>query len=196
MAIISTLLFGDKREFGFESLKFDLLLSENHNFSNEVTEHFVENGSIISDHIQNNLENGTLFGMVTNASIREFANLDDRVKATYDALKSLWKEKQTVTIISNLEVYENVAIVDVNIEKSFNTGDSINISVTFKKINIVELKTVIGTTDIKVKDTKTKKNRQSSKPQNTGYQPTNEVELFGTTERLPNITSDTNALGR
>ena len=92
----------DSTEVG--SIKFDLILDETHNLSNQVSSHSVEDGSVISDHIKNNLMNGTLTGVVTNFTIGRVTALSsfftNRVHEAFGNLEKLWKERTLVTIIT------------------------------------------------------------------------------------------------
>jgi hypothetical protein len=184
MAVVSTLIFGDKRVFKLGgTITFDLLLSESHNFTNEVTEHFVEDGSTISDHIKNNLENGIINAVITNYSIREFGSTAKRDVSVFEALKELWKKRELTTLVTNLQVYDNIALTDVSVDKTPDTGESSNITISFKQVKIVKLQTVEIKTTIKTKNTKTNKRRQASTKKDEGFQP---VDFFGDQERLPN----------
>ena len=50
-------------------LHFDVVKSEQHNISTFITEHPVESGADIADHVRSNLDTFTLEGFVTNAPI-------------------------------------------------------------------------------------------------------------------------------
>ena len=78
-----SLFFKGVQSYGIGILKFDLLLSEDHNFDNTITEHPVEDGSIISDHIQNELENGSLTGLISNFSVNAERSNDENVIALH-----------------------------------------------------------------------------------------------------------------
>lgn len=52
------------------SIEFDLLLDEQHSLEAEVTQHTVDDGSTISDHIRNLPRKGSLTGFVTNHPFR------------------------------------------------------------------------------------------------------------------------------
>lgn len=48
------------------SIKFDLEISENHSIEAQVSEHPIENGATVSDHVRVLPRKGTIVGMVTN----------------------------------------------------------------------------------------------------------------------------------
>ena len=171
MAIPLKLFFG--RDYKIDSKKgsvtFDLILSESHNISNEVSEHPVEDGSVISDHIKNNLENGSLTVMVSNFSLNIFTSvLSDRAQDAYDEIVRIWKNRELVTIVSVLKVYDDVAITDVSTARSADTGSAIVMDIGFKKVKIVKLKTVLIDVGVKIKGTTTSIERQASPPTDQG----------------------------
>lgn len=59
-------LFFKEEGYFVGSVVFDLILSEEHSLEAEVTQHPVENGATISDHIRNLPRKGSLTGFVTN----------------------------------------------------------------------------------------------------------------------------------
>jgi hypothetical protein len=176
MALRAGLFFKGNRAYGIEHgpagviefIQFDLILNETHNFSSEVTEFNVEDGSIISDHIKNNLENGSVTGLVTNFTLNRFGIVTNRAQDAFDALKLLRKERKLVTLITVMEVYNNVAITDVSVDRSSDTGEAIALNITFKKVNVVKLKSVQIDTGITVNNMETNQNRQTGAESDAG----------------------------
>jgi hypothetical protein len=141
-----TLFYNSNRKYtigdGLNIVTFDLLLSENHTRSNVITTHPVENGVNISDHIQNNLFQGGLNGLVTNFSIKKGEITSNRAQEAFDLFERIWKARQLVTIITGLKLYKNVAITNMSTGRNQGDGESVNFSVTFREFNKVELKSV------------------------------------------------------
>ena len=59
-------LFYKEEGYFVGSIVFDLLMSEEHSMEAEVSQHPVENGATVSDHIRNLPRKGSLTGFVTN----------------------------------------------------------------------------------------------------------------------------------
>lgn len=160
------LLFKGNRDFGIESdigvITFDLILSEAHNLSNDVTEHVVEDGSRITDHIKNNLENGSLSGLITNFSIKRKFEPGNFAQDAHDEMKRIWKSRELVTITTIMEKYENVAITNIDEARSEETGEATVLNVTFKKVEIKKLKTTLIDANVRQKDMNDDTNRQAS----------------------------------
>ncbi len=156
------LFFRDNRDYGVGTLRFDLILSETHNFSSMVTEHNVEDGSIISDHIKNELENGSLTGIISNFTLNKFGLISNRAQDAFDELIWLWESKELVTITTVMRVYEDVAITNVSVDRSADTGEAISLNITFKAVKTVKLKTVQIDVGVNIGDMKTNLKRQSA----------------------------------
>jgi hypothetical protein len=156
------LFFRGNRQYGIGSIKFDLILTESHSRTNQVTEHPVEDGSSISDHIKNDLENGALGGIISNFSINVVGLTTNRAQDAFDALESLWKERTLTTMVTVLKVYEDVAIVDLSMDRSETSGESLVIQCSFRKVKKVQLKTVQVDATVSIKDMNTSLNRQSA----------------------------------
>lgn len=162
MAIPVRLLFKGNRIYGVGRLSFDLILSENHNRSNDITDFNVEDGTIISDHIKKNLENGSLSGLVSNFSLNTFGNIFNRSQDAFNVMEEIMNEQTLVTIVTVLKVYENVGITSVDVVQTSESGESIVLDVTFKQVNVVKLKTVQIDLDVKVPNMDNDVNRQAA----------------------------------
>jgi len=156
----ASLFFKDNRKYGVGNINFDLVLSENHNFNAKVTSHPIEDGSEISDHIENELENGTINGLISNFSLNTAIITSNRAQDVFEALVALWKEKTTVTITTVLRVYENVVITSMPFMRDASQGDSLPISISFRKLRIVKLQEVVLELSVKVNDLESDVNKQ------------------------------------
>lgn len=163
-------------------LEFDLLLTETHNFQNTVTTHPVENGSEITDHIKNELRNGSLTGMVSAYSIRfrtfntvgdlvadAFSFVDAEQKA-FDTLEKIWRARIPVTITTLMRVYENVAITNISTSRSEADGKSITFSISFRELKQVSLKRLQVEANIEVANLDSDINKQIAPAENAGRQ--------------------------
>lgn len=155
-------------ETGLSVISFDLELSEGHNYSNNVTQYNVEDGSEISDHIQNNLESGTVSGMISNFSIYDGELTGNKSQLAFDALRDLWKSKILVDIYTVLHVYEGVAITNISINRDSGSGESLICDFSFQEFNKIKLQEVVAEVQINLSSMKTSQNQQSAPNKNTG----------------------------
>lgn len=70
----ASLFFKDEGYF-VGSIQFDILLSESHSLESQVTEHPIETGAVVSDHIRELPRKGSLSGLVTNFPLKTTATL-------------------------------------------------------------------------------------------------------------------------
>jgi len=165
--MVSIALFYDNpNSYGMEgtsSIIFDLLLSESHNFGASITDYALEDGSIISDSITNELENGSFSGLFTNFSINTTSYRSNRAQHSFDALYDLWQRKELVTIFTIHKKYENMAITSISISRDDGTGEALEVSISFRKVNIVKLQEIKLDIDVNLKNLKSKLNKQSAK---------------------------------
>lgn len=177
MALIPANILFPSPKYSVGGIVFDLLIQESHSLRNIITTHTIEDGSAIADHIRNELRQGALVGIVTNYSIglnfTEGLTLPgkaSRYKDAYDAMVALWRERSLVTIVTQLEVYENVAISSVDVSRAPETGEALQFQVSFQQVKSVSLKEVEVTAGIRVGDMGADLNRQAAPALDNGRQ--------------------------
>lgn len=153
-----TCLFYRKEGYSVDGVSLDLVLDENHSKSAEVTENPLQDGRAISDGIYLKLREGSLTGLVSNHSLKHTEELEkenqnaegllniakwqplkNRAADAWNELKAVMDAKQTVTIVTALEVYENVAITNIDTTLDGESGDALAIRITFKQVKTVQL---------------------------------------------------------
>ncbi len=70
MALHTTSLFYSEDGYSVGSIRFDLIVSESHTLESQVTEHPIENGSVVADHVRQLPRKGSLSGLVTNHPLK------------------------------------------------------------------------------------------------------------------------------
>ena len=182
-------LFYPKEGYKVGSVELDLILDEDHSKSAQVTENPLQDGRAISDGIFLELQEGSLTGLVTNHSVKlaeerakqldlqdsetlmaeaENYQLENRAKQAWIDLKAVMDAKQPVTIVTSLEVYDNVAITNISTERNGDSGDALEIKVSFRQILTVALKEDKVTAQVQPKDMDSDINRKSALGVNGG----------------------------
>jgi hypothetical protein len=182
-------LFYPKDGYKVGSVDLDLILDEEHSKSAQVTENPLQDGRAISDGIFLELQEGSLTGLVTNHSVKiaeerakqlelqdsetlmaeaENYQLENRAKQAWVDLKAVMDAKQPVTIVTSLEVYDNVAITNISTERNGDSGDALEIKVSFRQILTVALKEDKVTAQVQPKDMDSDINRKSALGVNVG----------------------------
>ena len=182
-------LFYPKEGYKVGSVELDLILDEDHSKSAQVTENPLQDGRAISDGIFLELQEGSLTGLVTNHSVKiaeerakqldlqtsealleeaENYQLENRAKQAWVDLKAVVDAKQTVTIVTSLEVYDNVAITNISTGRNGDSGDALEIKVSFRQILTVSLMEHEVTAQVQPKDMDSDINRKSALGVNVG----------------------------
>lgn len=182
-------LFYPKEGYKVGSVELDLILDEDHSKSAQVTENPLQDGRAISDGIFLELQEGSLTGLVTNHSVKraeerakqlelqdsetlmaEAKNyqLENRAKQAWVDLKAVMDAKQPVKIVTSLEVYDDVAITNISTERNGDSGDALEIKVSFRQILTVSLMENEVTAQVQPKDMDSDINRKSALGVNVG----------------------------
>jgi len=163
-----SLFFRNNRTYSIGNIVLDLITNETHNFNNTVTQYTVEDGSVISDHIENQIFNGTISGIITNFSLFQDGLSINRAQDAFNQLKQLWRDKNLVTINTVLDVYDNVAITSIGINKGVGSGEEIAIDISFVQVNVAKLQEIEIVATVSLPNMDTSQNRQSSPNTNVG----------------------------
>ena len=191
-------LFYPKEGYKVGSVELDLILDEDHSKSAQVTENPLQDGRAISDGIFLELQEGSLTGLVTNHSVKiaeerakqlDFQTseallekaknykLENRAKQAWVDLKAVMDAKQPVTIVTSLEVYDNVAITNISTERNGDSGDALEIKVSFRQVLTVSLMEHEVTAQVQPKDMDSDINRKSALGVNGGQKVAKNISL-------------------
>lgn len=164
---------GKNSSGGVAAITFDLIMKESHALTATVSEHPVENGSNISDHIQNGIREGSFTGLVTNFSIYGLpqSGAQNPAKEAFELLKRLWEDKKLVTLVLVLDTYEDVAITNISVSRDGNSGDAQEFDISFKSVKQVQLREVSIRATVTPPKMDTKKRRQAATKSVTGTNP-------------------------
>ena len=182
-----TCLFYRKDGYSVGAVELDLILDESHSKNAQVTENPLQEGRAVSDGIYLELREGSLTGLVSNHSIKhsvppdrqtaeglldkaENYQLENRAKQAWEDLKSLMDSKQLVTIVTSLEVYDNVAITSIETERDGDSGDALEIKVGFKQVQKVKLREDKVTAQVQPENMDSDINRLAAVGTNSGQQ--------------------------
>lgn len=168
-------------------ISLDLILTETHSLNAVVTQHPVQDGSTISDHITILPRSGTMRVLVSNFSLStaegdvradwdeiydqgETAqkSLPNRAEDAWEKLKDLVKTRELVKVVTSLEVYEDVALTRVETTRDGDTGDALEIDIDYEQVTKVKLKETKVTAQVQPRDMKSTINQKSAVQVNSG----------------------------
>lgn len=129
-------------------LEFDAVISEMHIGNAITSEHPVENGSDMTDHVQRTPEELQIVGLVSDTPIIILASLraepavsvggdpQNRVHDAYAFLKEVKDTGQLVSVSTTLRDYTNMVIVGLVVPRDKDKGRVLEASLTLKEILI------------------------------------------------------------
>lgn len=142
-----------------DTLELDAALSETQTFESEVSEHPVEVGANVVDHIRPKPVVLRVDGVVTNTpttpvQVRRAANdagvsLDapqyvaGRAQAALAFLLDLRDNPRLVTVTTKRAAYEEMALVSLSVPEDRTTGDVLRFSATFRQVRTITLRRVV-----------------------------------------------------
>lgn len=165
-----------------DSIVLDATLSEVHSGAAQVTEHPVEGGVDISDHVIQRPDELDITGVVSNTPIEILERIGNilagaesgiagaasaafnpqRAEDAYKSIRLLKEAGALITIVTPLRTYERMAITSLVVNRDSPTGDAVALSMRTKTVRLVESLTV--EVDPAILRAKPKKNRGRQPP--------------------------------
>jgi len=147
----------------------DAALNEVIQYSSTITEHPIEDKSAVSDHIfkapmrvkiegfitdtpmkimglfETPLQKNSLDSVINNIkSALPFGESDKPSHTAYTALKSLYEERQLISVVTKLETFSDMAIADLSFNNDENTGGGLEFSAELVQISYSKVATSIN----------------------------------------------------
>ena len=144
-------------------MPFNLFISEKHSLKFRVSDHPLQDGSTISDHVHQEMQECTVEGMFTNHPLRkleevnevkfkdEYATSDvkptvsNTALANFEKLKLLAKQRKPARLVCSLEIYPKMVITGIDYDRDSKSGSSIRFTMTLRELKTVSLKATTGT---------------------------------------------------
>ena len=132
--MIANFLFSPatRRRNSIGGLTIETTLFEGHTATSRSTLQPVERGSSISDHIVNDPEIITITGFISDTPIT--GGQSNNSQLAFDVLYSIRDRKDTVSVVTNFRVYQNMALTSIDIPRRQNVGQAIEFTVELTKI--------------------------------------------------------------
>ena len=128
------------------AVDLDCSISETHQGDMEVTEHPVESGTNIIDHVRRKPEQLTIEGLVTDTPIRQedrdaIGSMEKgsvtRARDAFYSLRALRDSRQTVTVVTAVKTYTNMILVSLVFPRDVTTAEACRFIAQFKEIQTV-----------------------------------------------------------
>jgi len=142
---------------GREVLTLDACTSQSHGRESTVTDHPVEDGADISDHIRPEAKRLSITGVVSATPIKgalevlaealSAALTGGRTTKAFDRLEKAMADRELVTVETSLMVYKDMAITSVTMPREVETGGDFVFSMELRQIRYATSETVIVPAD-------------------------------------------------
>ncbi|MEI6806055.1 MAG: phage baseplate protein [Myxococcaceae bacterium] len=171
MSVVQTVsMIFDKPKAAIGQVILDVAISETHTLQTRATEHPVESGCNMIDHIQILPDSIQLDGIISNTPTAflgtTFFDSGNYADEAFRQLEELMKSGQPVQIVTSLKTYRDMALENLTIKRTAANSDALCFSCSAKQIRMVESK-IINIPKPKVKRAQPKKS--------LGKQPATEV---------------------
>lgn len=127
-------------------VELDASISEDHQSRVSVTRNPVEKGLDVTDHIRAEPQRLTIRGVISNAPIGRPGLLADpepnRAENAHATLLDLQARGELLTVATTLRDYTSMALENVDVNRTSESGDSLDLTLTLVEIRIVESDTV------------------------------------------------------
>lgn len=184
-------LFSRDEGFGVDladntgSIRFDLLVDESHTLEFEASDHPIENGAVITDHVTQKLRTCTVTGMFTSYPDRsEFGDstngyteisVSDGTPATsprardmFQELEKIAMQRKPVRLVTALYVYPEMIITSLPVKLGAEDGESVKFTMTLREFKVATLKKTVAFGKFRPPDMKNAGNRAIATKQTNG----------------------------
>jgi len=189
MALAELIFKRVKAQIGI--IQFDASVSESHNSPSEVTDHPVEEGSTVSDHIRKLPKEFELNGLVTNTPIVFLATTlaespltvdsnptDSRVESAYSELERIQEAGETVDVVTSLREYTDMAITNVSVTREKATGQILDSTISLREILFAKALTLELPVPLNVANKAAKNKGKKQKQDSTSQQAAKNESMF------------------
>lgn len=136
------------------TLEIDAVVEDTLSLSSETTDHPVERGSEITDHIIKRPKMLLVRGFIGGGTMGGSLLFGDRKQDAYESLLEIYDTSQPVDVVTGLDVYPNMVMVSTTLPRNAQNATILEFTAEFKQIRMVNSERVdlSETTQRSVKD--------------------------------------------
>lgn len=181
---------------GVSDIKFDLLVEESHTLEFDSSDHPIENGAVITDHVTQKLRTCTVTGMFTNTpddneiqgeDVDSYMNdeVKDASPLSYNrsrdsmlaALENLAIQRKPVRLVTALKIYPEMIILSIPVKRTSEDGESVKFQMTLREFKTANLKKTVAFGKFNPPDMKSSDKRLISQKNTNGKVSAKEEQL-------------------
>lgn len=147
MADPLTVLFktNPDRRVQIGAIILDATIEERHEHTSQVTQHPIESGGFVTDHVYEDPRNVSISAEITESPVIFFSvfdGLSDRRVEAYDQLLKLYKTRDVVTLVTGLKVYNDMVMKSFSVPRNQRTGRRLQFTAEFTEVRKAESEVV------------------------------------------------------
>jgi hypothetical protein len=127
--------------YGTEKLTIDAVISQGDDVAVTITDHPIENGADVTDHIRDEPDKITIEGIVSRTPIELAPKLIEmdpsRHEAAWEMIYAWAKKHILVKVVTSARTYENMAIESASRVRSRDVGEALQFAMKLKQIIMV-----------------------------------------------------------
>jgi hypothetical protein len=135
-----SMLFADS-SLSIGEIVIDAVLEEVHALEAQVTEHPVESGRSVVDHVQVLSDSLRLEGIISNTPTSflgmPLSQSENRVDSAFKQFQEIIRTGKLIDIVTTLKTYKNMAIEDFVVTRNASNAEALCFSCSAKRVRIV-----------------------------------------------------------
>lgn len=176
-----------------ESFPFDLLLNESHTLEFSLSDHAIDDGATITDHVTRKLRSCTIKGFFTNHPMensrkstgsvtiadydserleREEKAQTNRALEMLEQLEAIAEKKQPVRLVTAMKIYPEMLIQSISYSREPNSGSAVTFTMKLREFKMATVKIKKYTVNIK-----TESGQVAATPNQAGLNSAQQVAL-------------------
>jgi hypothetical protein len=143
MADIADFVFGKKLKIAageFEFIELDVSERETYTHEAVVSEHAIESGSNVADHVHVLPVKLAIDGLISNfATAKTFVNLDfTRAEDSYQLLQDWQRLATRLTVSTGLDEFDDQILKSFTVTRDKETGNALALNMSFARLDVVD----------------------------------------------------------
>lgn len=123
-----------------DGYEINVTISESHARQADVTDHPVEDGANVVDHVRLQPTRLRLEGAVSDTPVGAIADdLGDTLPSSdaYETIKRIYEAREPVTVVTSIETYPNMVCESLDIPRDRRTGNALRFTASFRQVRLV-----------------------------------------------------------
>lgn len=133
------------RNVSIGGITLDAAIEEKHDYSATITDHPIEAGGFVTDHVFETPRMVQVTGEITDSPVTVFSilnGLSSRRMEAKDQLVALYELRERVVLVTGLEIYTDMVMESLSMPRNQATGQRLQFSATFKQTRFVDSEVV------------------------------------------------------